>query len=129
MTIDCAFFCTVVTDAEPRVSKASGKPYVKLRGRIGNDDDVQWISIAVFGNAVEQAAGLKKGERAYVEGTIKLDEWKDQSGRPKSGLSVASFKCERPHVGRNRHKQKAPPAGGLPAAPEIGSSLNDEVPF
>jgi single-stranded DNA-binding protein len=129
MSIDCAFFCTVVSDAELRTSKA-GKPYLKLRARVGNDDEVQWLSIAVFGDAVERATDLKKGERAYVEGTVKLDEWKDPSGRPKSGLSVASFKCERPHVGRNRPSHQKHKTDDAVAAPKgQAAPFNDEIGF
>jgi single-stranded DNA-binding protein len=68
---------------------------------------VQWLGVAVFGKAAENAAGLKKGDRIYVEGTLRLDSWKGHDGQERHGLSVASFKCERTHqIGRNRPKRE-----------------------
>jgi single-stranded DNA-binding protein len=100
--IDCAFYRFLAADAETKVSKA-GKTWVRLRVGVGKDDDLQWISVAVFGPAAEVAAKLKKGDRCYVEGSIKLDTWTGNDGTERHGLSVAAFKCERTHnIGRNR---------------------------
>jgi len=100
--IDCAFFGFVAADAETKVSKA-GKTWVRLRVGVGKDDDLQWVSVAVFGQAAEVAAKLKKGDRVYVEGSIKIDTWTGNDGTERHGLSVASFKIERTHnIGRNR---------------------------
>ena len=100
--IDCAFFGFLATDAETKVSKA-GKTWVRLRVGVGRDDDLQWVSVAVFGQAAEVAAQLKKGDCVYVEGSIKLDTWTGNDGTERHGLSVAAFKCERTHaIGRNR---------------------------
>jgi single-strand DNA-binding protein len=104
--IDCAFYGFVAADAETKVSKA-GKPWVRLRVGVGKDDDLQWVSVAVFGEAAEVAAKLKKGDRVYVEGTLKLDSWTGNDGTERHGLSVASFKVERTHnIGRNRSKRE-----------------------
>src|SRR5215470_16251549 len=43
------------------------------------------------------AAELRKGDRIYCEGTLKLDSWTGRDGAERHGLSVASFKCERTH--------------------------------
>ena len=100
--IDCAFYGRVTADADPRISQA-GKPWVRLRVGVGKDDDVQWVSIAVFGKAAQTAAKLRKGDRIYCEGTIKVDTWRGQDGTERHGLSVASFKVEKTHnIGRNR---------------------------
>jgi hypothetical protein len=48
--IDCAFFGFLAADADARTSKV-GKPWTRLRVGVGRDDDVQWISVGVFGKA------------------------------------------------------------------------------
>jgi single-stranded DNA-binding protein len=102
--IDTAFYGFLAADAETKVSKA-GKPWVRLRVGVGKDEDLQWISVAVFGLAAEVAAKLKKGDRCYVEGSIKIDTWTGNDGTERYGLSVASFKVEKTHnIGCNRPK-------------------------
>src|SRR5262249_21424817 len=100
--IDCAFFGFLAADAETKVSKA-GKTWGRLRVGVGKDEDLQWVSIAVFGQAAEVASKLKKGDRVYVAGSIKLDTWTGNDGTEGHGVSVAASKCERTHnIGRNR---------------------------
>ena len=123
--IDCAFYGVLAADADARVSQA-GKQWVRLRVGVGKDEDVQWLGVAVFGKAAEAAAELRKGDRIYCEGTLKLDSWKGRDGAERHGLSVASFKCERTHnIGRNRpkrehddspaHADEPPPYDSIPA--------------
>jgi len=102
--IDCAFYGFLAGDAETKVSKA-GKPWVRLRVGVGKDNDLQWVSVAAFGKAAEIAGELHKGDRVYVEGTIRLDSWTGNDGTERHGLSVASFKIEQTHrIGRNRER-------------------------
>jgi single-strand DNA-binding protein len=128
MTIDCAFFGFLAADADARTSKA-GKPWTRLRVGVGRDDDVQWVNVAVFGKAAETAALLKKGDKIYVEGSIKLDTWRGDDGIERHTLAVAAFKCERTHnIGRQRdyrHKQGADDFG----ASKTDDALNDAIPF
>jgi single-stranded DNA-binding protein len=141
MSIECAFFGFLAADAESRTS-AAGKQWVRMRVGVGKDDAMQWVSVAVFGKAVEAAAELKKGDRCYCEGTIKIDSWRGSDGNEKHGLSVSSFKIEKTHqIGRarpQREKTQKPrpaasgrdraarsdyaPAGGV-------AGLNDDIPF
>ena len=72
MSIDCAFFGFLAADAEQRTSRA-GKNWVRLRVGVGKDEAVQWVGVAVFGKAAETAGELKKSDRVYIEGTIKLE--------------------------------------------------------
>jgi single-stranded DNA-binding protein len=103
--IDTAFFGFCASDAESKVSKA-GKTWVRLRVGVGKDDTIQWVSVAVFGKVAELAAELRKGDRIYCEGSIKLDTWRGQDGVERHGLSVASFKVEKTHqIGRARPKR------------------------
>jgi len=104
--IDTAFFGFCASDAESKVSKA-GKTWVRLRVGVGKDDTIQWVSVAVFGKVAELAAELRKGDRIYCEGSIKLDTWRGQDGVERHGLSVASFKVEKTHqIGRARPKRE-----------------------
>jgi single-stranded DNA-binding protein len=130
MSIDCAFFGFLAADAEQRTSQA-GKPWVRLRVGAGKDDAVQWLQVAVFGKAAEKAAELKKADRCYIEGTIKLDTWRGNDGAERHGLSVAAFKCEPTHrIGRNWPKRKTshqPNSHAVPA--QAAGELDDEIPW
>jgi single-stranded DNA-binding protein len=105
MTIDCAFYGFLAADADARTSKA-GKPWVRLRVGVGKDEDIQWLSVSVFGKAAETAKELKKGDKIYCEGHIKLDTWRGNDGVERHTLAVAAFKCEQTHkIGRARDKR------------------------
>jgi single-strand DNA-binding protein len=128
MSIDCAFFGFLASEAEPRTSQA-GKAWTRLRVGVGRDEDIQWVSVACFGKAAETSGGLKKGDRVYIEGTIKVDTWIGNDGVERHGLSVASFKCEHTHqIGRNRSKRGADD-GQRPSTARAGAELNDAIPF
>jgi single-strand DNA-binding protein len=130
MSIECAFFGFCARDADARTSQA-GKPWVRLSIGVGKDDAVQWVQVAVFGKAAEKAAGLKKSDRCYIEGTIKLDRWTGNDGTERHGLSVAAFKCEPTHrIGRNKPDQKKKDQEfGSVAVTSNGAELDDEIPF
>ena len=131
--IDCAFYGFCAADAEARTSEA-GKPWTRMRVGVGKGDDIQWVGVAVFGHAAEEAASLKKADKVYVEGRLTLDSWRGQDGVERHGLSVAAFKCERTHqIGRSRpsrdrddhasdHHGNKPQASG-------GAPFEDDVPF
>jgi single-stranded DNA-binding protein len=70
---------------------------VTLRVGVGKNDAVQWVQVAVFGKAAENAANLKKSDRCYIEGVIHLDSWQANDGTERHSLSVAPFKCESTH--------------------------------
>ena len=131
-TIDCAFYGFCAADAERRTSKA-GKAWVRLRVGVGKDEDMQWIGVAVFGKAAEAAAELKKSDRIYCEGTIKLDTWTGNDGVERHGLSVASFKIDKTHnIGRSRPKRERERDDGerpSTAQRQPEPDLNDTIPF
>ena len=140
MSIDCAFFGFLTADAEARTSQA-GKQWVRLRVGVGKDDAVQWVSVAVFGKAAEVAGDLKKADRVYVEGAIKLDSWRGSDGAERHSLAVTSFKIEKTHqIGRNRPRKQDRPTSGRNGRSDfapIGDSRNggghglptDDIPF
>jgi single-stranded DNA-binding protein len=137
MTIDCAFHGFLAADAEQRTSKA-GKAWVRLRVGVGKDDAIQWVSVAVFGKAAEVAGELRKGDRCYIEGSIRLESWRGNDGVDRHGLSVASFKIEKTHqIGRNRPKRgdisvAAGTVSARPASSDAAASgdfHSDPIPF
>lgn len=121
-------------DAESRTSQA-GKQWARLRVGVGKDEAIQWVSVAVFGKAAETAAELKKGDRVYIEGAIKLDTWRGQDGVDRHGLSVAAFKIEKTHqIGRNKPKreQPAPATSGRERAARSDyapAPFDDDIPY
>jgi single-stranded DNA-binding protein len=131
MSIDVAFYGFLAADAESRTSQG-GKAWVRLRCGVGRDDSIQWVSVAVFGKAAEHAADLKKSDRVYVEGSIKLDTWRGNDAIERHGLSVAAFRCERTHnIGRNRAKKDKEPGEQAPQeqAAAGGTQFDDNIPF
>jgi single-stranded DNA-binding protein len=88
------------------------------------------VSVAGFGKAAETAAELRKGDRCYVEGAIKLESWRGQDGAERHGLSVAAFKCERTHqIGRNRPRKRERDSSDRPTHSNDARPFNDEIPF
>jgi single-stranded DNA-binding protein len=129
MSIECAFHGFLARDADARTSQA-GKPWVRLSIGVGKDDAVQWVNVAVFGKAAEKAAALKKSDRCYIEGTIKLDTWRASDDTERHGLSVAAFKCEPTHrIGRNKPNQKKKERDFGSAGASSGAAFDDEIPF
>src|SRR3974390_559426 len=104
MTIDTAFYGFCAADADARMSKA-GKPWVRLRVGVGRDSELQWVQISVFGKAAETAAALKKGDKIYCEGSLKLDSWRGSDGVERHTLAVSSSRLEQTHrIGRAKEK-------------------------
>jgi single-stranded DNA-binding protein len=140
VSIDCAFFGFIAADAEARTTQA-GKQWVRLRVGVGKDAAIQWVSVAVFGKAAEIAAELKKADRVYCEGAIKLDSWRGNDGAERHSLAVTSFKIEKTHqIGRNRPRKQERPVAGRTSRSDyapIGDSRNgggngmpnDDIPF
>jgi single-stranded DNA-binding protein len=132
VSIDCAFFGFLAANAERRTS-ATGKSWVRLHVGVGKDDTIQWASVAVFGKAADAAAGLKKGDRVYVEGTIRLNSWQADDGKERHGLSVAAFKCERTHnIGRQREQKRGPKQDRVEKLKTVAAAavpINDAIGF
>ena len=105
MSIDCAFHGFLAADAEAKTSQA-GKKWARLRVGAGKDDAVQWVSVAVFGKAAETAAELKKGDRCYIEGAIKLDTWRGNDGTERHSLAVSAFKVEKDSPDRSQQTEE-----------------------
>jgi single-stranded DNA-binding protein len=132
--IEIALFGTLGRDAEPKTSK-SGKPYLRLNVRVGDGDDVQWVSVMAFDEkAIAAADKMLKGARVYVEGRLSIGEWTGQDGVKRHGLSAMSWHCRLAQIGRNKQKRSISVAGGTSTTSRARHSegeaqLNDEIPF
>src|SRR5262245_58334659 len=102
-SIEVALTGRLGTEPELKTSQA-GKPWAAFNVGVGDGDNIQWVRIAVFGErAQELSAILRKGDRVYVEGAIRLNEWTGKDGEKHAGLSVAAWKCEKlVQIGRNK---------------------------
>ena len=90
------------------------------------------MQVNVFGPAAATAATLKKGDKVYCEGTIKLDTWRGNDGVERHTLAVAAFKCERTHkIGRAKEKRTSKPAQGKQQQTNSDDTdnLSKEIPF
>jgi single-stranded DNA-binding protein len=133
MTIDCAFYGTIHR-CEAKTS-ANGKQYLRLSVRCGEGDAAQWVSVMSFDpEAFAAADKFVKDAKVYVEGRLSLSEWEGRDGDKKHGLSVMSWFCRLPQIGKNRPKRdrqgsdKQEPAPQSTGAPE-NSFYSDEIPF
>ena len=140
-TIESAFIGRVGSELELRTSNA-GKPWARFSVAVGREDETQWISVAVFGETAERLCqALHKGDRVYVEGTLRLSEWTGRDGEKRTGLSVAAWKAEKlGAIGRNKPpKRRATGSASEPEAPAGNGSeqhdqrpqpaLDDRIPF
>lgn len=135
--IEAAFFGALGRDAESKVSKTD-KPYLRLSVRVGDGDSTQWISVMAFDStAIEASDKLVKGARVYVEGRLSINEWTNQEGIKRYGLSVMSWHCRLSQIGRNKAKRDTAKSGRAlaaesvyaPAGDKVDRELNDEIPF
>jgi single-stranded DNA-binding protein len=132
-SIETAFTGRVGQEPTLRESKA-GKPWLSFSVAVGEDENVQWVQIAVFGSRAEELAGsLKKSDRVYVEGRLRLNTWTGRDGAPQAGLSVAASLAQPlGQIGAKRpSKSKAVVSKSAVHAP-LGKdqiALNDPIPF
>jgi single-stranded DNA-binding protein len=135
--IEIATWANVINDGEQKTS-AAGNSYgvVVLSADSGNTDDAgkpipAFMRVFAFGNLVSVAANLKRGGRAYVEGTLSVGIWTTNDGIAKLDLSVKAFRLEPTRIGKDRPPRDGPRAD--PQAPidrqERRPEFDDSVPF
>jgi single-stranded DNA-binding protein len=117
-------------------SKA-GKPWLSFSVAVGEGDDVQWLQVAAFGTRAGELAGcLKKSDRVYVEGRLKLNTWTGKDGTLQAGLSVAASLVQpMGQIGKRRPSKPKARASKSEVYAPLGSAansaqqLNDPMPF
>jgi single-strand DNA-binding protein len=116
--IEACFTGRLGSDPELRTSQA-GKPWCRFSVAVGYGDEVQWVSVVAFGETAERAVErLGKGQRAYVEGAIKLNTWTDRDGRERHGLQCAAHYIDRQAPKAHKSAKRSSPAGATDARPE-----------
>jgi single-stranded DNA-binding protein len=130
--IECAFTGRIGQEPTLKESK-SGKPWLSLSAAVGEGDDVQWLQLAIFGSRAEELAGsLKKGDRIYAEGRLRVNSWQAKDGSRQFGLSVAASLVQPlGQIGAKRpRKPKAMASKSAVFAPlDKQPALNDPIPF
>jgi len=137
-TIEAAFIGRLGQDPELKTS-AAGKPWARFSVAVGQGEEAQWVSVAVFGEAAERlCAALHKGDKLYVEGTLRLSEWTGKGGEKRTGLSVAAWKAEKlGAIGRNKPaKARSKDSGATDTAAAVSKSrerdlqpADEQIPF
>jgi single stranded DNA-binding protein len=136
--IECAFQGALGKAPELKTSKG-GTPYAGLSVvvTVGKDDDGkdlgQWVRCTCFKEVAEQiAAGAKKGDRVYVEGSLTMTQWNDAHGEVRHGLNVAAWKVVLlGQIGEKRKqvRKSSGPNETRPADKGAGRDFNDPLPF
>ena len=90
MSIECAFHGFVAADAEAKTSQA-GKAWTRLRVGIGKDEDITWITVAVFGTrAIRKAQDVAREWGAYLVGQNRPKR-EDKSTPDRASKSTNNF--------------------------------------
>jgi hypothetical protein len=79
--------------------------------------------------ATGQADKFLKGARAYVEGTLKLEQWAGQDGAARHGLGCLSWHCRLAEIGRNKPRRPHRTADKPQPSPSAGTFYSDEIPL
>jgi single-stranded DNA-binding protein len=104
--IEAAFFGSLAREAQSKTS-SGGKPYLRFTVRVGDGNDVQWVSVMAFDpEAIKIAEKFERGARVYVEGRLTLGEWTGQDSIPRHGLTVISWHCRLSQIGRQKVKRE-----------------------
>jgi single-stranded DNA-binding protein len=126
--IEVACWAMVTRDGERKTS-AAGNAYgmVTLSSDSGHADEQgkplsAFIRVFGFGELAPVAASLRRGDRAYLEGSLSLGIWQPETGPAKLKLSVRASRLEKTAIGRSRppaprRRGAGAPPGSRPASP------------
>lgn len=122
-------------DPEQRESRASGTPFTVLSvatRRAWKDAQGQWQSktdwhrVVLFGRLHEAAAGLKRGERVFVSGSLVSSQYERQVGNGKKAASVKLTSWQiRANALRKLDRARKEPEANASGSPEV----TQDVPF
>jgi single-strand DNA-binding protein len=134
--IECAFFGVIGSESIELRTSRGGNAWasfnIGVMTAVTDDgkDVLTWLRVSCFGDTAERvASSFKKGDRAYIEGNLKLDHWQDKQGEQKHGLSVSAFKVEKVGVsaiGRNKPKRESSDSG--PGMASFAGSIHRQAP-
>ncbi len=115
--LHCAFIGRVVGQGAEMKFTSSGLPLVNVSLLVqdskAGDGEGQFVRVGHFGDEAEDLAQkLTKGVECYIEGRLKLNNWRAADGTQRSGLNVTAWRLEPiGQIGRSR-----PPADSRSAA-------------
>jgi single-stranded DNA-binding protein len=90
-----------------------------------------FVKALAFGQHVNPARGIRKGDRVYVEGQLSASIWRTNDGEPRLDLTIKAFTLQKTGIGKNRPPRDGPRTD--PQAPierrERRPEFNDEIGF
>jgi single-stranded DNA-binding protein len=106
--IEAACWASATRDSEVRQSKA-GNAFAVLNLMVsdgGTDADGKPVSTFIkalaFGQHVETARKIRRGDRVYLEGQLTASIWRPTIGEPRLDLTIKAFRLEKTGIGRSR---------------------------
>lgn len=91
------------------------------------EDHVTWFKVTIWGRQAETASQyLTKGRPIYIEGRLRLSEWADKDGKPRTTLEVHATDMQ--FIGGGSAAKAAGATGGAPAEGDSDLS-DDDIPF
>lgn len=116
-------------------------------------ENTEWHRVVVFGRLAEIAGEyLKKGRMVFIEGRIRTNKWKDQSGQDRYTTEIVAnemqllggrgdadqggnmsqdtaFDQTQPAASASKSAPKAKPAAATEKAAPAGQAFDDDIPF
>lgn len=88
-----------------------------------------WVKITLWNKRAETASKyLVKGQSVYIEGRLKLDEWMDKEGNPKTTLSVTGTDMQ--FISNRRDVTDDDSTIGMKREEPLSGNVNTEdIPF
>lgn len=101
------------------------------------EDHTEWHRVVCFGRLAENAGRyLRKGRQVYVEGRIRTEKWKDQSGQDRYTTEIVAEDIKFLGGGGQRDAEPSRAASGasdIPADPGASGGWSgggdEDVPF
>lgn len=88
-------------DADVRMTQ-SGKHMASVSVAVGAKEKTTWFKVVGFDKVAMEIAKIAKGDQAFIQGSIKLNEYTTKSGEKRSELEVMAG------VVRTFNKSEAP---------------------
>jgi single-stranded DNA-binding protein len=61
-----------------------------------------FVRIFAFGQHVDAARAIKRGDRVYVEGQLQVSIWQSNDNAPRLNLTIKAFVLQKTGIGKNR---------------------------
>jgi single-stranded DNA-binding protein len=129
--IEAALWGSATRDADIRTSK-SGSPFGILDLKTHDDGatadgkpNTVFVRILAFGQHVDAARAIKRGDRVYVEGQLQVSIWQSDNNAPRLNLTIKAFTVQKTGIGKSRPPRPDRTSWQAP----IGQSRSATPPF